>query len=75
MTGSSMQGAGLIPAAGAGAQVTGQGTCGSAGGSTGAGSVGAGSGLQGAGVGPTHGHSSGRDTGRSEEQQVDVVVP
>ena len=75
MTGSSTQGTGSIPVPGAGAQVTGQGTHGSAGSSTGAGAVGASTGLQGAGVGPTRGPSSGRDIGRFEDQQEDVVVP
>ena len=75
MTGSGMQGASLIPAAGAGTQVTGQGTHGRVGESTGAGSAGAGSGLQRAGVGPAHSSSPGKDTGRSEEQPTDVVIP
>ena len=70
-----MQGAGLILATGAGAQVTGQGTHGSASESIGAGSAGAGSGLQGVGVAPAHSSSPGRDTGRSEEQSTDVVIP
>ena len=67
VTGSGTQGAGFIPVAGAGAQVTGQGTRGSVGGSTDAGTTRAGSGLQGASVGPAHGHSPSRDTGCSEE--------
>ena len=47
----------------------------SVGGSIGAGTTMTCSGLQGAGVGPAHDHSLGRDTGCSEEQQADVVVP
>ena len=70
MTISGTQGTGFIPGPGAGAQVTGQGTRGS----TGARTAGVGSGLQGVGVGPAHGHSPGRDTGHSEEQQADVVL-
>lgn len=67
VTGSSTQGTGSIPVPGAGAQVIGQDTRGSAGNNTSAGAVGAGTGLQGAGVGPTHDPSAGRDTGRFEE--------
>lgn len=68
MTGIGTQGTSTIPVLGAGAQVIGQGTHGSAGSSTGAGAAGASTGLQGAGVGPFHGPSSGRDTSRYEEQ-------
>ena len=75
VTGSGMQGVRLIPAAGAGTQVTGQGTRGSSGESTGAGSAGAGSGSQRAGVGPTQSSSPGRDAGRFEEQPANVVIP